>query len=382
MLDPDLSLPADYLWQIDARLREFGVDPAVWFAAAGLDAASQRELGCGAAQSGPSASADPQLRVPLAKFVRLVQAALQTSGEPALGLLVGERLLAHTHGVLGGALLQARSLREALALLERFMALRMPLITLSPQHHGDEVRVCFVEAWPLGELQRPLLESTLLSVRNLLDALTLGASRAGSVAFAFEAPEYARLARELLRSPVRYGQQWTGFSLPIHVLDAPLKQADPAAFEEAARSCQRALDRLDADASLSVRVQRLLLQAPAGLPSLQASARRLRLSPRTLHRRLVEQGTSFRQLLDEVRHSLALAQLRSGRSSIEAIAYRLGYTDSANFRRAFKRWQGVAPGQWRRVCAGVPAGTGVEARQAALGDGDASKSVDLPIAPD
>lgn len=71
------------------------------------------------------------------------------------------------------------------------------------------------------------------------------------------------------------------------------------------------------------------------------------MTPRTLHRRLIDEGTSFRELLEEVRHTLAVEHLKSGRFSIEEIAYTLGYSDLANFRRAFKRWEDVPPSESR-----------------------------------
>ena len=84
-----------------------------------------------------------------------------------------------------------------------------------------------------------------------------------------------------------------------------------------------------------------------GFPSLAVVARMVQLAPRTLHRRLVEEGTSFRLLLEEVRHRRACEHLRAGGLSIEELAYALGYADPANFRRAFKRWEGVAPSLYR-----------------------------------
>ncbi len=71
------------------------------------------------------------------------------------------------------------------------------------------------------------------------------------------------------------------------------------------------------------------------------------MTPRTLHRRLSDEDTSFHELLEEVRHMLAVEHVKSGRLSIEEIAYSLGYSDLANFRRAFKRWESVPPSEYR-----------------------------------
>ncbi|MNG28149.1 Urease operon transcriptional activator [compost metagenome] len=70
------------------------------------------------------------------------------------------------------------------------------------------------------------------------------------------------------------------------------------------------------------------------------------MTPRTLHRRLLDEGTTFKQILEDVRHTLAVEHLKAGQLSIQEIAYSLGYNDVANFRRAFRRWEGVPPSEY------------------------------------
>jgi AraC-like DNA-binding protein len=207
--------------------------------------------------------------------------------------------------------------------------------------------VVFTEALPLGDIERPVLEAVVLSIKNVLDSITMGGCQVRQVAFPFEAPEYAALARDIFGCEVRYGQTWTGFSCSPEVLDVPLKLADPGAFQAAQLICQRELDRLAANESLAARVRRLLLEKQRGFPTLAVAARLFHMTPRTLHRRLVDEGTSYRELLESVRHTLAVEHVNSGRFSMDEIAYRLGYTDLANFRRAFKRWESVPPSVFR-----------------------------------
>ena len=84
----------------------------------------------------------------------------------------------------------------------------------------------------------------------------------------------------------------------------------------------------------------------SAFPSLNVTARLFHLTPRTLHRRLLDEGSSFKEILEQVRH-LAVEYLKAGHLSIEEIAYSLGYTDMANFRRAFKRWEAMPPSRYR-----------------------------------
>lgn len=323
-----VTLPLQYIRLIGDQLERMGVDVASWLAESGLSAAWLH---------------DPRSTVEFHEFRQLVLHSLSMSREGAMGLLVGERLLANTHGLLGYAASSSGTLRQAIEVFERFTRLRAPFLEVSHAVRGGQVRLRIDEALPLGGVRRSVLEAVLLSVKNMLDSISLGACHVARVSFSFPAPDYEALAREMFGCEVAYGQSWAGLTLPADVLDVPLRMSNPQAYEEAAAFCQSELDKLRANESLSARVRRLLLERQNGFPSLLVTARLCHLTPRTLHRRLLDEGTSYRALLEDVRHTLAVEHLRAGHFSIEEIAYTLGYTDMANFRRAFKRWAKVPP---------------------------------------
>jgi len=329
---PGLTLAVPYLRLVAEVLRRAAVPVGEWLALSGL---SESRL------------AGPALAVSFPVFRRLVLDGLALAGEPALGLLVGERLVASTHGIVGYAVLNSGTLRAALEILERFAGLRTSLVAIAHVTRQVELRIRLSETRPLDDIRRPLLEAVALSVKNVLDVISMGAAHVHAAAFPFAAPEHAALARELFRCEVRYRQAWCGLALAPELLDEPLRLGDPAAFEEAARICQGELDKLAANESLAGRVRRILLERQPGFASLPATARLLHMTPRTLHRRLVDEGTSYRELLEGVRHALAVEHLRARRLAIEEIAYLLGYTDPANFRRAFKRWTSLSPAAFR-----------------------------------
>ena len=326
------TLPVHYLRHIADQVRAMGGDAGRWLAASGL---SEPQLD------------DPSLTVRFPEFARLVSSALSVTGEPALGLLVGERLVASTHGIVGYAAMSSSTIRDALDLLERYVQLRISVLSVAHEIDGQRVRIRFAEARPLGEIRRPVLEAVVLSVKNILDSISMGACPVLEVAFAFDAPEYVELASDLFGCDVGYERDWTGLVIPAAVLDTPLKKADPESFRAAAQICQRELDKLEADVSHAARVRRLMLEKQHGFPSLQVTARLFHMTPRTLHRRLIEEGTSYREILEETRHALAVQHIESRRFSMEEIAFTLGYSDLLNFRRAFKRWQSVPPATYR-----------------------------------
>lgn len=320
-----------YLRHLADQVRALGVDPARWLAASGLSDATL-----------DGAELDAS------RFEALVRGAIAATGEPALGLLVGRRLGVASHGMVGLAAASSSSVREGLEVAARYGLLRTTLVSIAVQEGARAVRVRFDERHGLREARAPALEAIVLAVKNVFDWAAGGASAVASVAFSFPAPQHAELATEAFGCEVRYGASWTGFEFPAALLDAPLPAADPETFREASAACQRQLERLGADTSHAARVRRLLLDAQARLPSLRLVARVLHLSPRTLHRRLVAEGTSFHALVEEVRHAIALELLEAERLGLAEIAHRLGYSELASFRRAFKRWEGVAPDAWRR----------------------------------
>lgn len=330
----DYTIPVEYLRVIAEHLGSIGVDTAEWLARGGMDAAAL-EVPEGLASSG--------------RFRALVLASLELSNEPAAGLFIGERLVASTHGLVGAVAMNSRTVRQALEMVERFVSLRTELFAIGHlvDTEADRVTVSFVPTVPLVDIERPVLEAVLLSVKNALDEMTMGANVVDEVHFPFGAPEYAALARDIFGCSVRYGQACAAFVGDPRVLDIPLKLADPSTFDVAAAICQRELDQLAESQTFASQVRRLLLQRQNGFPSLQVAARLFHMTPRTLHRRLVAEGTSFRAQLESVRHTLALEHLKSGRFCMEEVAYRLGYSDLSNFRRAFRRWEGAPPSAYR-----------------------------------
>ena len=329
----DFTLSIQYVWQIADMLGSMGIDVPGWLGRCGLD---------------KSALTDANRTIAYPAFHRLISEALKIAEEPALGLLVGQTLRITSHGMLGFAAMNSSSLRQAIELLERYVALRFTLISAHHEVLGQEVRLHFQVTRPLGGIQVPVLEAVALTIRNLLDHMTMGSCRVKFACFSHPEPSYAALARDLFKCEVRYGQRWTGFSLPLQAIDRPLSTADPASFEEAARICRLELEKRAGGASISDSIRRVLLEKQSGFPSLPVIARLFRLTPRTLHRRLVEEGTSFKAILEEVRHMLAVQYLQNGALSIQEIAFDLGYSDQGNFRRAFKRWENISPSEFTK----------------------------------
>jgi len=329
---PASILAIQYVRLIGAQLRTMGLSVDEWLGRSGLT---------------PSDLHQPDVAIDLGRFRGLIHDGIAMTGEPALPLYVGEQLGVQAHGVLSYAILASPTVGEMLSVIERYLSLRIRLLSLRVEVHHDEVRARFQEHIPLGSMQAPLLEGLVTTVKTVVEDVTMGACRIQRVVFAFPRPGHAAVAQSILGVPLTYGGSWTGFTLSAASLDRPLRLSDPEAFRMAEAHCRRQLEAMEAGRSWSERVRRELLRRPGSFPDQDAVAQRLHMSRRTLHRHLKGEGTSFRKLTESIRTRMATEQLREGEASIDEIAYLLGYADPANFRRAFRRWTGEAPSHYR-----------------------------------
>jgi len=328
-----ITFPSIYLRHLIDFVKEHHIDVARWLSHYHISLAQLDEA---------------EIQIDLHTLQAAVLDAQRFTGEPALGLLIGARLQANMHGILGYAASSGSTLRQVIMLFEKFLPLRNSLLNMSHRIEADEVLLLFHESVPLGDSQRTLLEATILAIKKILDFILVGKNPVLRAAFPFEEDGCRALARELFGCEVEYATGWAGFVLAASLLDQPLRTADPQAFQDAASICERELNRIALQTSLAVQVRRLMFENPGHLPSLALTARLLNMTPRTFHRRLLDEGTSFRALQEEVRHALAVEYLRSGRLSLGEIAYALGYTEIGNFRRAFKRWEQTPPSLYRQ----------------------------------
>src|SRR5262249_36258820 len=132
------------------------------------------------------------------------------------------------------------------------------------------------------------------------------------------------------------------------ILDLPLVMADPASRRLAEDQCRRALDALGDAERLAPRVRALIAKKDGGVRSLEEVAAELGVSPRTLKRKLAAERLTYSALAEDERRERALLLLRSPELTLDRIAEELGYSDLANFTRAFRRWTGTTPAAYRR----------------------------------
>jgi AraC-like DNA-binding protein len=329
------SLPAAHLLYLAELVKRWHVTPEEVFADSGLDDA---------------ALMDPQTRVPIDLCVRIFERARTLTGAPALGMYLGLQMHVSAHGYLGFAVLTASTMREGLELAVRYVPIVTTSLGLRLRVEGREASLIVEEHADFGSARDIFLLTILVGIWRAGEALT-GRELPGFVDLAI--PHVGSTQRLTYLGPrVRVGQPSSRLYFDTSLLSLPYKMADPVALQLAREQCERQLGALGLDGQVATRVTGLFANGRSEFQSLDRVAAALHVSPRTLKRQLAAEGVSFSMLVEKERRERAVLLLGMHTLSIKDVAERLGYSNVANFTRAFQRWTGTTPGEYRQAGAG------------------------------
>ena len=287
----------------------------------------------------------PDTTVSLSTYDELVSRARALTGEPALGIYMGMRRRLGMYGLLGFAALTAGSLREVLENADRFLVLATTALRLHFGVEGDRATVRIEELVEPGANRDAATFALLVSLTQCLKSMT-GVDVAPEFDVVISEPVYyARFAHVL--PTIRFDQPSLRVSFAAKHLDLVPIAADRVGQRLAIEHCERELHALALRGGFIERV-RALCSSAHGMRSLKEVAVQLDLSPRTLNRRLAEAGVQFADLLKEERMRRAHRLLRTSCLPLHEIAAQAGYATLPSFARAFRRWTGQSPDDYRR----------------------------------
>jgi AraC-like DNA-binding protein len=329
---PEAGVSTRVVRPIVAGLLMFGADVEAALAEVKLDAKTL---------------ADPDARVPHRAAVTLWTLAVERTGELGFGLRVAEAMDLGRFEVQGYAFLSSANLGEGIERVIRYHRLNHDAAMLTLRREGSQA--IYRHELPGGH-QLPAA-----AAQFVIGVMVLG-SRAATqsdvpieeVRFVHDAPpdlsDYARV----FGVPVRFSCEHNEVVFSAAALDLPHAKADPGlamVLDQHASACLAALPRVD---TLVDRVRTLLAkELQGGNPSADTTADALGMSTRTLARRLKAEGTSHKEVLDELRAALARRYLGDASLAISEVAFLLGFSEPSAFHRAFKRWTGQTPAEFR-----------------------------------
>ncbi len=276
----------------------------------------------------------------------LFEAIQQISRDPVIGLKLGTNSRPEHYGPIAVAALHTRSFREAMHRIARYKRLTGPQ-EIRILDRRDEFGVEFV--WLLAGTTEP----SILVDMTLAWALSIGRRGTGrefnALRVEFTRPESRRLVYENhFGCPVEFGAKQNRIFFGIEEVNQPFVTYNPDLLELLVPQLEAELAQQLAAGSFKEQLKWTLKRFLVGRkPRLEDAAREMRVSVRTLQRRLLEEGLTFHTVLEEARREMAHHYLRQPSLELIDAAYLLGYENPNSFIRAFRKWEGTSPGQWR-----------------------------------
>ena len=291
---------------------------------------------------------DEDAMLPLALAREWMSAALTATATPWLGLELGAAAQTHTHGLVGSAAFASGTLEEALKTIARFAPLRTRALRFEWRSTRTGGELSITDALDLGAVRGFVFDAMLVIVERVLQSLSGRSLAEARYRLPGPAPVWRERYRDHLEGTVSFERgEGLRLSFPATLLGAPCLTADAASHARAAAECARLLEAHQQRRRIGERVRMLLAASADRLPGAVQIAAHLHLSPRSLHRRLADEGLSLRGLHDELRRERACFWLAETDLPIQRIAERLGYADASNFARCFRRWTGSTPRAFR-----------------------------------
>jgi AraC-like DNA-binding protein len=291
---------------------------------------------------------DPDLRIPAPVVLSIWHSLRERAADPALQLIAPTSLPFGAYRVIDYLVGASATVGEGVRRFARFFHLITEAATLEVESDGEEY--CLHLATPGGGAVPPVYVDYVfaaLTTRIRMRICTdLCVKR---VELRQSEPAQRAPYDELFAAQIEFGAAQDRLCFSREQWEAPIESADAALahlLEEHARILAQRVSR--GTAGFSTDVERAIAAAPLDAGSMVDVARALHMSVRTLQRRLVASGTTFRKLSEDVRAQLAQGYLADATVSIAEVAFLLGFSDQSSFHRAFRRWTGESPGRWRR----------------------------------
>ena len=286
-------------------------------------------------------------RVSSGQFASLVSEALRVTGDSGLGLDYGLGGRVSHFGILGYALLSAKDLRQAIDLVNRYYEIFEPAISFEFEIAPPQVYARAVESTALGQFEIFAHEATLACTAAVGRVLLEEPITLTRLTLCYPEPPHSRRYAAVFGCQPEFDAPYTSIRFESRFLDTPLKFSNPEMAEICRQQCERYLHASKEHNGLILKVKQELLKTPGRFSRMDVVAAALGMSVRSLRRHLSENRVTYQELLDQVRRDLAVDYLRNSPLSVEQIAQLVGYGEAASFRKAFRKWTGKAPGEFR-----------------------------------
>ncbi len=294
------------------------------------------------------ALADPTALISLEQEITVYERADQLSPLPEWALRVGQATPLSAHGVYGYAVLTSADLAHALQVSVRFFKLAGSATgaELRENSNGDyEIRL--IDTIQRPSVHRATVEEFFSAINSAMRELTGDVFKPSRVYCDYPTPEYLTVYNEVFGAPVHFDSEYSAFVVDQEDLQMRVATWDPLTLQACERQCEQVLEQLEESEGFVDEVRKIMLVLPCNRRSAENVAEKLHMSTRNLRRKLEREGVSFQRVLDDVRCELTKNYLSQTQLRLDDIVPLVGFAETSNLRRAFKKWTGQTPSEYR-----------------------------------
>jgi AraC-like DNA-binding protein len=321
-----------YLGYIDEYLKELGYDTSQVFRCAGIE--NNEDL-------------HRIERISMTALAEIIDNVNQLVGNSGFFIDIGARLPIMANGILGAAIMACGTLRDVFTLVERYSAIVLPSFAFSLNENASLATINFKFTTPSPSLNEALKDALISTLIYNFAILTGQPFYPEKIYLLGSAPAHAHKYAEIAHCNVVFGADYNALVFTKAQLDIPIQTANTISQRLLTQQCETALKKVQSNTLLTDRIREIISLYLDSSPSISFIAEKLRVSERTLRRRLNDEGINYRDLMQSVRLETAAYYLSSTQMRIDQIADLLGYSETANFRKAFRAFTGQSPREWR-----------------------------------
>jgi len=298
----------------------------------------------------PDCFFDENIKISFIQHKQFIKNAIESVGDSHLGWWYGKQINVSSLGLLGYAAMSCRTVGDAMETIAHYSKIRAPLYGLSLLNETariNESALQINEMADFAEIRYFLLSSALSGSANLLAYYSQQAQCIQRIELTIPQPRDWDSYTSQVDWPVLFGQPFNRLVFSSDILQKNILTADPGTEKSIKEICNQLLFQIESQEGVTSKVRQFILEQHEYYPNLVETAAFLCVSPRTLRRKLQQVGTTYQAVLDDVRKTIAIEYLTTTTKPINHIAFELGFNDKSNFGRAFKRWTGKRPGEYR-----------------------------------
>ena len=322
----------------------YGLNPLIgWLCETGREYSSFLE------QSGiPESSLDdPGYKISPRQELDFYSCVCKQLNIPELGLIIGPRYHLSSYGMLGLAAMTSATLYQCYQRFFDNIVMTWTYFRFSLEQHNNEGTLTMQPLRDLGDAYSFMID------RDISAAYQIACEALGQplpllrLELKESPPGYSQRYEEIYKAPVLFGCGRDALVFESKWLDAPLEKSELATSNVFAKQCAEISAALGKEYQLTEHIRSLVMNLGREPKTLEQIAGQLHTTPRTLQRKLSTEGTTYKELVEQVRVNISIEYLQTSDLSIESIGARVGYADTSSFSHAFKRWTGKTPRNYR-----------------------------------